>query len=64
MKYEEIPVNQVLRYALCDCGGRLIQEEGSVVFLSCPPQYPHICSVCGHKQTLRGISPELSYKEA
>jgi hypothetical protein len=63
MKYEEVPVRPVMRYTLCECGGRLIQEEGAAVFLTLPQQWPHICVCCAERQTLQVVSPQLLYLE-
>ncbi len=64
MKFEDVPVRPVMRYALCECGGRLTQEEGAVIWLSNPPLYPHECKACGERQSLRVVSPALTYEEA
>jgi hypothetical protein len=64
MKYENVPVHPVMRYTLCDCGGRLIRVENSPVLLSFPAQYLHECSTCHRQQNLRGVSPVLAYEVA
>ena len=64
MKFEYVPVRPVMRYTLCDCGGRLVQADNAPVLLSFPAQYLHECSVCGRQQSLRGVSPALAYEVA
>jgi hypothetical protein len=64
MKFEDIPVRPVMRYALCACGGRLTQEEGAVVWNARPTIYPHQCKACGARKGLQVISPSLTYEEA
>jgi hypothetical protein len=53
MKYEDIPVKTFLRYALCNCGGRLKGIPGSTMLLSDPPQFLHKCQKCGEHSYLR-----------
>jgi hypothetical protein len=62
MKFEDVPVRPVMRYTLCDCGGRLLQEDGAVVWLSSPPQYPHQCEKCRERKSLRSVSPSLIWE--
>lgn len=64
MKFEDVPVRPVMRYTLCDCGGRLVQADNAPVLLSFPAQYLHECSFCGRQQSLRGVSPALAYEVA
>lgn len=64
MKYENVPVRPVMRYTLCECGGRLVQVENAPVSLSLPAQYLHQCSLCARHQSLRGVSPSLVYEVA
>ncbi|MBT1266373.1 hypothetical protein [Pseudomonas sp. VS38] len=64
MKFEDVPVRPVMRYALCECGGRLVQVETAPVMLSLPAQYLHQCAICGREQSLRGVSPSLVYEVA
>ena len=64
MKFEDVPVRSVMRYTLCECGGRLVQVEGTPVLLSFPAQYLHQCGVCARRQSLRGVSPALVYEVA
>lgn len=64
MKLEDVPVRPVMRYALCDCGGRLIPDEGAVTWNSRPMIYPHECKACGARKGLQAISPMLIYEEA
>ena len=64
MNFEDVPVRPVMRYTLCDCGGRLVQADNAPVLLSFPAQYLHECSACGRQQSLRGISPALAYEVA
>ncbi len=45
MKFEDVPVRPVMRYTLCECGGRLMQVESAPVLLSFPAQYLQVwCS--------------------
>jgi len=62
MKYEDVPVRPVMRYTLCECGGRLVQVENSPVLLSFPAQYLHECASCHRSQSLHGVSPALAYE--
>lgn len=62
MKFEDVLVRPVMRYTLCDCGGRLVQVENASVMLSLPAQYLHQCALCGREQSLRGVSPSLVYE--
>ena len=64
MKFEDVLVRPVMRYKLCDCGGRLVQVENAPVMLSLPAQYLHQCAICGREQSLRGVSPSLVYEVA
>ncbi len=45
MKFEDVPVRPVMRYTLCECGGRLMQVESAPVLLSFPAQYLHQCAL-------------------
>ncbi|WP_404483441.1 hypothetical protein ABWL43_18180 [Pseudomonas sp. HT11] len=62
MKFEDVLVRPVMRYTLCDCGGRLVQVENAPVMLSLPARYLHQCALCGREQSLRGVSPSLVYE--
>ncbi|NWA43798.1 hypothetical protein HX871_06885 [Pseudomonas reactans] len=64
MKFEDVPVRSVMRYTLCECGGRLVQVENAPVMLSFPAQYLHQCGICGRQQSLRCVSPSLAYEVA
>lgn len=64
MKFEDVPVRPVMRYALCDCDGRLVQVDDAPVLLSFPAQYLHQCSACDRLQALREVSPTLAYEVA
>ncbi|WP_426248295.1 hypothetical protein [Pseudomonas sp. TWR3-1-1] len=62
MKFEEVPVRPVMRYTLCECGGRLARAENTTALLSFPAQYLHQCGICGRQQSLCGVSPALAYE--
>lgn len=64
MKFEDVPVRPVMRYTLCECGGRLVQIDNAPVSLSFPAHYLHQCGLCGRHQSLHGVSPALVYEVA
>lgn len=64
MKFEDVPVRPVMRYTLCECDGRLVQVDNAPVLLSFPAQYLHECCACGRQQSLRNVSPVLTYEVA
>jgi len=35
------------------CGGKF--KATGMQLLSMPAQYPHVCIVCGHQETFRGV---------
>jgi predicted RNA-binding Zn-ribbon protein involved in translation (DUF1610 family) len=43
---------------VCDqCGAGTMQLRGNTMLMSNPPQYPHQCDKCGHRQDLLAKYP-------
>ncbi len=63
MSEELIPVNTfVAQYKCPNCS--VFMKFSGVVLTSNPPQYPHVCPDCGHKETLRKSYPAIIRKKA
>lgn len=65
MAERQVPVKQVRLHMDCDepgCTGEML-NNGSA-FLCSPPQYPHICNVCGKKVSFVKRYPCLDFVEA
>lgn len=47
----------------CDkCGDAFMRYDGTGVLMSNPPQYPHVCSLCGNKENYRKKYPYIVYE--
>lgn len=57
-KETEIRVFRVKMF--CDCGGEMLPT--GVILSSCPPQFPHQCSLCGMRATYDSSYPHLEYR--
>lgn len=44
-----------VKYNCSACGNEMV--FGGITLTSNPPQYPHICSYCGNKETLKKKYP-------
>ena len=64
MNYENVEVRTYLRYALCECGGRLTVAPDAPMRMSLPPWWLHRCQVCAAEQFLQEKSPALVTQEA
>lgn len=61
MKTRSIPLDVFTVQAMCDgCGG--VMRTSGVAFMSSPPQYPHECIDCGHRETLKRHYPYTDYR--
>lgn len=55
--YMDIPIRYYMRYALCECGGKLIVEGGPDNCWMTDGGYLHDCDACGAKVKLDQQSP-------
>jgi len=67
MEFKNEKVTAFKRYALCECGGKLVRNADenhlSTILTTSPPQYPHKCEKCGKVVNLIYISPDIVYKD-
>ena len=61
----ESEVKTVLVKMKCEkCGEGFMGKDGSVVFPSFPPQFPHKCNNCGHIENYTKQYPYVKYLTA
>ena len=64
MTEKKVPCKAYIKRAMCECGGEMKYDTVSNIMLATsPPQYPHVCEICGKRENLLKVYPSVEYEE-